>query len=601
MRLRALWSRRPACVLAILCAVCTFAFAAQLARADCTVSGIRPIHALAEAAPGTVRVRGVVTAVFAGLGGYFIEAPRASWDDDESTSEGLFVYDGRHLPKLAGGTRIILAGHFQFFHGMPELVHTRILKRCGRAALPPPVVLRLPLVRRGDWRGLLGMRLRFEQALYVSGLDDFVRYGEVLLAAGSRLYAPTARTSPGANAAAFAAAQNARSLWLDDGSTRARPQTLTFAAERFDAGHPLRAGQALEQLTGIAYHAFGRDLIEPTSFALDRKTNPRPTPEGLGLPAGLRVLSFNVENYFNRALVGPAFPTERGARSATELNCQRAKLVAVLAALQPGLAGLEEIENNGYGDDGALANLIAALNRAVAGAPYRYVRPPGSRLGNDVIAPALVYDSRLLAPVGHVAALAAPNAGLALGSKAATGLARPALAATFRVRTSGLRFTAAVVHLRSKLSSCGGALDSNAGAGYCAGARSAAADALTAWLDTHPTGEKTANVFLLGDFNAYSYEAAIKRLQAAGWLDLAAHYLAADKRYTESYRGRVGTLDYIFASPALSRHIAGATIWHNDTDEARGFGYKGAMPACSGAAAPYRASDHDPVIVVLKP
>ncbi len=561
---------------------------------------MRPIHALANAAPGAVRVRGVVTAVFPGLGGYFIEAPRASWDGDASTPEGLFVYTGRHSSELAVSSRIVLAGRFQFFHGMPELVHSRLLKRCGRAALPPPLTLRLPFGRADAWRGFLGMRVRFSQPLFVSGLDDFLPYGEVLLAADGRLYAPTALTTPGPGARALALAQNARSLWLDDGSTRARPQPLALINQHFDALHPLRAGQTFYRLTGIAYHAFGRDLVEPTSFELDRKTNPRSMPGSLRLPAGLRVMSFNVENYFNRALAGPPFPTERGARTATELDCQRSKLVAVLDALQPALAGLEEIENNGYGSDSAIASLVAALNRAVPDAPYRYVRPSDPRLGKDVIAPALVYDSRLLALLGRVAVLAAPDAGLGPGGVAATGLARPALAASFRVRASGLHFTAAVVHLRSKRDACGGALDSADGAGYCAGARSAAADVLTAWLDTHPTGEKSANVLLLGDFNAYPHEAAITRLQSAGWLSLAARYLAVDTRYTESYRGHVGELDYIFASPSMAHHVAGAAVWHNDTDEARGFAYNGAMPACRGEAASYRASDHDPVIVILK-
>lgn len=585
------------CALVFLCAVCTQALAAS---ADCAVPGIHPIHALAGAVPREARVRGVITAVFPGLGGYFLEAPRASWDDDGSTSEGLFVYTGRRLPTLAAGEKIILAGHFQRFHGMPELVHARILKHCGRAVLPPPVALRLPLARPGGWRGILGMRVSFSQALFVSGLDDFLRYGEVLLAAGARLYAPTARTAPGPEAAALAAAQDARTLWLDDGNAHAQPQPLMLAGLRFDAWHPLRAGQRLNRLTGLAYYAFGRDLVEPTGFDLDRGTNPRPTPAGLALPAGLRVVSFNVENYFNRAPESSSATANRGARTRAAFVCQRAKLVAVLVALHPALAGLEEIENNGYGPGGALASLVAALNRAVPGAPYRYVRPAGSRLGDDVIAPALVYDSRVLEPTGRAAVLAAPDAESGFDGGAKTGLARPALAAGFRVRASGLRFGVVVVHLRSKRDSCGAALNSGTGAGYCAVARTDAVAALTAWLATHPTGERTANVLLLGDFNAYPYEAAITGLQAAGWLNLMARYVAAGRRYTESYRGRTGELDYIFANSSMAHRVVGAAVWHNDADEARGFGYQGTMPACRGEAAPYRASDHDPVIVVLK-
>lgn len=570
------------------------AFGAQVA---CAGAGVHPIHALAGA--GTVRVRGVVTALFPGLGGYFIEAPRAAWDGDASTPEGVFVYTGRHAPEPAAGTKLLLAGRFQVFHGMPELVHVRLIARCGRSGLPPPVVLRLPLSRRGGWRGLLGMRVRFAQTLFVIGLDDFLRYGEVLLAAGARLYAPTALMQPGVRALALAQAQQARTLWLDDGSIRARPRPLLLAGRRFDAAHLLRAGQALDGLAGIAYHAFGRDLVEPTAFDLDRGTNPRPTPASLGLPAGPRVLSFNVENYFNRALAGPAFPTARGARTRAEWVCQREKLATALAVLHPALAALQEIGNNGYGRHGALASLVAALNRRAAGAPYRYVRPASPRLGGDLIAPALVYDSRALAPLGHTAVLDAAHSGLIRA--AATGLARPVLAASFRVRAGGLRFTAAVVHLRSKRDACGGALDGVGGAGHCAAARTAAVGALLPWIATRPTGVDTPNVLLLGDFNAYPREAPIERLRSAGWLDLVARRLAAGTRYTETYRGRAGELDYVFASSSAAPHIAGAAIWHSDADEARGLAYDGVMPACRGAVTPYRASDHDPVIVVLRP
>ncbi|MGH8273133.1 MAG: ExeM/NucH family extracellular endonuclease [Gammaproteobacteria bacterium] len=566
------------------------------AQDRCDAPGLTPIHALADAGSGSARLRGVVTAVFPGLSGYFIEAPRSDWDKSTTTTEGLFVYTGHEFPRLEAGDEIVLAGHYRLFHDMPELEHVRILSRCGRRVRPPAVTLE----RIGTWSALLGMRVRFTHRLTVAGLADAGRYGELRLYVGGHPFAPTALTAPGPGAEALARSESAHSLWLDDGSTHAPKDDLDFAGQRFDAAHPLRGGMELKQLQGIAFHAFGRNMLEPTQFTLDRNANPRRMPAALGLPKGLRVVSFNVENYFNHALSGPPFPTERGARSVAGFACQTRKLVSALAALHPALAGLQEIENDGYGADSAIAHLVVVLNHAVPDAHYRYVRPRSKRLGDDLIAPALIYDVRRLARVGRVAVLTPEVLRERVGVAAATGLSRPVLAASFKVRAGGLAFTAAVLHLRSKRSACGDGLDSRDGAGHCAGARAAAVAPIAHWLQSRPTGAATPNTLVLGDFNAYPKEAAITEWGKAGWVNLAAHYIPRETRYSESYRGRVGELDYIFANPPMAGHVAGATIWHNDADEAPALAYDRRFAACAASPTPWHASDHDPIIVVLK-
>lgn len=566
------------------------------AHAACAPPGLTPIHALFDSDAKRVRLRGVVTARFPGLHGYFLEAPRRGWDDDPQTSEGVFVYTGHQKSVVKPGTTLVVAARPSVFHGLPELTHARILAHCGRHPLPPATSLNAPISRQ-RWGELLGMRVRFTRSLTVTDLDDFGRYGEVRVAFGERPFAPTALTAPGPAALVLRRESGSRSLWLDDGSSRSHLTSVELAGHRFDAAHPLRAGQRLKELEGIAYHAFKRDLLEPTHFELERKTNPRRLPGKLGLPPGLRVVSSNVENYFDRALHGSRFPTERGARNRAALKCQTGKLVAALGALHPAVVALQEVENDGVGYHGALASLVAALNGALPGSDYRYVHPHTPRLGDGLIAPALVYDAKRLTPVGKVAELDPAS----LPRTAARGLARPALAASFRIRQGGFVFTVAVVHLRSKLTACGDALDSKGGAGYCALARTAATRNLARWLATMPTGAGGKRVVLLGDFNAYPKEHAITQLIAAGWHDLVARHVPFNKRYTEIYKGRIGELDYAFASELMSRHVAGAAIWHSDADEARALGYVGAMAPCSSEATPWRASDHDPVIVVLKP
>jgi len=569
-----------------------FLAAAAPAHAGCSGAAV-PIHALAASGPRAVRVRGVVTAIVPGLGGFFIEAPRAQWDADETTPEGVFVYTGRHGRKVERGEAVVLSGRYRRFHGMPELDRTGTPAACGRAPVPPAVAVHRPPSRPDGWAALLGMRVRLAGPVTVNDLHDFGRYGEVRVGTGGRRYAPTALTVPGPGALALARSVAMHGLWLDDLSSHAHPAVLELAGHRFDARHPLRAGQRLRAVTGIAYHAFGRDLLEARAAVLEPGANPRRPVAALELPPGLRIVAFNVENDFNRALRGPPFPTERGARTAAEFHCQTAKLVAALTALRPAVAALQEIENDGYGKDSAVAVLVRALNAAVPTAHYRYVDPGRPRLGDDLIAPALAYDAKRLRRVGRVAVLAAPG-----GAPRAwrEGMPRPVIAASFRVRATGRVLTVASVHLRSKLSSCGPGLDSRGGAGHCAGARTVAARRIVRWLRGDPTGVHTPAVAVAGDFNAYPREGAIRVLTDGGWRRLPPAPATA-VNVTENARGGAGELDYVFASPGLARHVRASGIWHIDADEAPAFGYAG-RPACTGPAAPFRASDHDPVVAV---
>ncbi len=563
----------------------------------CPVSGLVPLHALTSLAAVSkarrVRVAGIVTGRFPQLKGYFIEAPRAGWDDNPATSEAVFVYSSTGGSIPMPGQVLALRALARDFHGSLELVHPRVIRRCGTAELPPAISLALPLERRGGWSGLQGMRVRFTQPLTVSDLYDFGRYAEVGLTAAGRVFAPGAITRPGPGIARLQAAVRRHSVWLNDGSYIGKPWPVVLAGHRFDAREPLRLGQVVDNLRGIVHRDFGRNLIEPLGFMLERRLNRRRTVAQLHLPSGLRIISFNVENFFNRAFVGAAFPTERGAATYHGFVCQRAKLIMALTELDPALAGLEEIENNGYGPGSAIAELVAGLN-AGSGTIYRYVRPPGKRLGTDLISVALVYNTQKLVRVGRVAELT-HDASPALEA----GLKRPVLAASFRQISTGRILTAAVVHLRSKRSRCGSALDGPPGAGYCARARLAAVTALNRWLATDPTGVGGGGILVLGDFNAYPYEAAIRAMRVGGWSNvLAAGGISPRARYTTSYAQGAGELDYIFVDSGLIPWLRAARVWHIDADEADVIGYRG-HPICDGPAAAYRASDHDPVIVVL--
>ena len=70
-------------------------------------------------------------------------------------------------------------------------------------------------------------------------------------------------------------------------------------------------------------------------------------------------------------------------------------------------------------------------------------------------------------------------------------------------------------------------------------------------------------------------------------------------RYTYVFDGARGVLDHAFATPELSAQITGAAIWHINADEPDLLDYAG-DPAYT-VLDPYRASDHDPVIIGIGP
>nr|WP_254696197.1 hypothetical protein [Lysobacter enzymogenes] len=93
----------------------------------------------------------------------------------------------------------------------------------------------------------------------------------------------------------------------------------------------------------------------------------------------VRIAAFNLENLFNGDGRGGGFPTPRGARTEAEFHAQLAKLVETIHAMNPDVAALMELENDGYGPDSTLAQLVAALDRADAASggaqDWRYAAP----------------------------------------------------------------------------------------------------------------------------------------------------------------------------------------------------------------------------------
>ncbi|WP_175976799.1 ExeM/NucH family extracellular endonuclease [Burkholderia sp. BCC1047] len=554
------------------------------------IAEIRRAGGPSRLAGQTTSIEAVVTAAFGGadgLGGFFVQQADAQRQHRPGVPEGLFVYapDARAEP----GDLVRLTGKVDEKYGRTQLTLSGRVAVCARGQTVTPAALALPVASPAVLAAHEAMRVRLPQTLTVSDTYELGRYGSIVLSHG-RLRVPT-QVAPPADAAAQAAANALNRLVLDDGSNRRNPATVRYPPPALSAANTLRAGYTVRGVEGVLELRYGTWRLQPVAGAapvFDAAANPRTAAPARHPDADVRIVSFNVFNYFNGDGRGGGFdaPANRGAKTPAAFARQEAKIVAALRALRADVIGLMEIANNGHGDASAIRRLAAQL-----GDSWRAVDPGTARLGRDAIAVALLYDSRTIEPVGRAATVS-------LG-----GRHRPPLAQTFR-RIGGTRaFTVAVNHLKSK--NCphasGADLDQSDGQGCWNAARTRAAARVADWLATSPTGVAADGVLLIGDLNSYAKEDPVRTLEARGYANLVARFVG-DAAYSYVFRGEAGNLDHALATPPLAARVKAVRFWHINADEPVALqsvpDYK-TRTRRSAYYAPdaYRSSDHDPVVI----
>ena len=553
----------------------------------CEATDVTPIHdvqgnGFSSPLEGQdVTVEGIVVGDFqhsGSLRGYFLQEQDDETDADPQTSEGLFVFDST---PVAEGDRVAVTGTVDEYFGMTQ-VAASATGVCGTGAVTPtPLPLPSSALEREAVEGMAVTAVD----LTVTEVYNAVRYGELLLADGARLWQPTEIYEPGSTQAADLATENARrAIVLDDGLTVQNPDPVPYVTDRV-----LRVGDQATQVEGVMHYAFGAYRIQPTAAPAFATSNPRPSsPDPVG--GTVQVASFNVLNYFN----GPEFPTSRGADTPEEFDRQRTKIIQAISGLGADVVGLMEIENDGYGPDSAIADLVAGLNEEAGQDVWAFVDHGTDRLGSDEIAVGIIYRTDRVAWVGKAAVLDS-----SVDPRFDDRLNRPVLAATFNHR--GDKFTVAVNHLKSKGSSCAHVGDSeDPEQGNCNGVRTAAAEAEADWLRSYPTRFRDDDVLVVGDINAYGQEDPIDALESGGFVKLLDS--TPDEPFSSYvFMGRAGMLDHALASTELLAKVTGATIWHINADEPLAYDYDQSFGRPDELYAPnaYRSSDHDPVLVGL--
>lgn len=372
----------------------------------------------------------------------------------------------------------------------------------------------------------------------------------------------------------------------------------------------------------------------------------------------LRIASFNLLNYFNRAAGGLSNPLRqnRGAKTLSALYKQERKLRDTLLALDADFIGLMEMENNGFGQHSAIVRLLDLVNQGLTDPSKHYalIKPDeadlhqGYYLGTGAITVAGFYRPTKLKLV-NTRVIQLPIQRHRLGK----AYHRPALTPTFTRMDStdkNSRLTISVNHFKSKGSKC--VEDKRRAAalkkqkrqrdnapqslrawqktkhkvaqdrqGHCAQFRTTAASVLGQALET-VSGSK----IILGDLNSYPKEDPLLVLTDYepahyGYYKIAHsehNYLGKtvltphtdlgfgyhdpfdnqpDVNWTYSFKA-LGRLDYILLSPDLVPSLAKKKVWHINAAES--YLINNAKTIFSSAHEVFSSSDHDPIFIDLK-
>jgi predicted extracellular nuclease len=575
------------------------------------------------------RTSGVVTRLV--NNGFFMQD--LNGDGNPATSDGIFVFTGNTaLPAAAVGNLVQVTGTVTEFNtGAAGNAHTAartvtelsnvtsaLLLGTGQSITPTAVTL--PEAVEDDLERYEGMLVTLAGPLTVAQNFFQGRYGQLTLAAGGRLETPTNRYRPGSPQALALADENARRrIILDDGSTQQNPNPTPYlgAAALPRAGDVINGG-----LTGVIDFGLatssnldpGDYKIHPTQGPSFASANPRSgAPEAVG--GNLKVASFNVLNYFttftngNTASGGTGQGCSqggsttagncRGANNLAEFLRQRDKIVEAMVAIDADVLGLMEIQNNG---NTAVQNLVDALNTRLGGPIYTPIALPAQGTGSDAIRVAMIYKPARLARLGAPISDTDPINN------------RPTLAQTFAM-ANGERFSLLVNHLKSK-GSCpapgdadyAGNNDSGDGQGCWNLQRKLQAQRLRSFVAQVQTAAGNNDVLLVGDFNAYAQEDPIFDLTSNGYIDQVGRF--SNFGYSYVFDGAAGRLDQAITTATLSSRVTRAVDWHINADESPlqdyNLEFKAPLATCGGpcpadpyTAAPWRASDHDPVVVGL--
>lgn len=577
-----------------------------------TVTTIQEVQGNSDASPllgEVVTVEGLVTGDFQerdgdtsrNLGGFYIQGTP---DADAATSDGIFVFDGDSPTiDVNVGDTVRVSGTVSEYYGETQIsAPTVSVIGTGEHEAVPVNLPAAGTIANSDGELIAdleryeGMLITFPQTLTVSQLRNLGRFGEILLSEGGRQYSFTNRNVP--DIAAYSAHLEAiavRRIHLDDG----------LRSENSGQALAIRNGDEVTNLTGVLRYSRGSGGSGTEAYRLMPTIEPdfdtvNPRPDAPTVDGTLQIATFNLNNYFSnidtgQSTCGPSGESGcRGADSDEELSRQHEKIITALSMMDADIIAVIELENNA---SDASQSIVDGLNARIGAGTYDFVDT--GTIGTDAIKVGLLYKPAMVQPFGAFAVLDS-----SVDVRFNDNRSRPVLAQTFDTVSGEERFTVLANHLKSKGSSCDsdGDPDIGDGQGNCSATRTMAAAAMVDWIATDPTSSGDADFLVIGDFNTHTMGDAITRFESAGYINVAETLIGASG-YSFEFAGQFGTLDHAMASPGLASKVVDAAEWHINADESQINDFNlefGRDPALFDPASPYRASDHDPLIIGLE-
>jgi predicted extracellular nuclease len=568
-----------------------------------------------------VTVEGVVVSDLQGAGqfsGYHMQEEDVDVDGNPATSEGIFIYNTGY--PVSVGDKVRVTGKVMEYETsggsgayLTELGSVSNVIVCSTGNSVTPATVSLPVANLNDWESYESMLVSIPQDLTVTEHYTLGRYGEVSLSANGRLFTPTNVVNPGPPALELQDLNNRSRILLDDANNQQNIDPIRYPEPGgLSAVNTLRTGYTVHGLTGVLEQRFSVYRIQPVgAVSFDGTTNPRPASAPV-LTGDLRVAGMNLLNFFNTfgagactLGVGGGATDCRGAENAEEFARQWPKTVAAIVGAQADVIGVIEIENDGYGSASAIQFLVDKLNEATAPGTYASVDVDAATgqvnaLGTDAIKVGVLYRPARVTPVGQTAAL---NSIEFVNGGDGEARNRPALAQAFEQNSNGARFVVSVNHLKSKGSACD-LPDQGDGQGNCNTVRVNAANALTTWLASDPTGTGVTDILIMGDLNSYAKEDPITAIKSPGYANLIYDRLGAEA-YSYVYDGQSGYLDHALGSNSIVSKVTGVADWHINADEPSSLDYNTNYKSAGQLVSLYapdefRISDHDPVLVDLR-
>lgn len=559
---------------------------------DAEITPIATIQGSAAQSPlldQNVTTRGVVTAVWQEseqLQGFFIRSTAKDDDLNPATSEGLFIHVGDTPQLVTVGDLVYVSGTVAETNQLTQLTQVQQVVVCKQQQEFAYQPVQLPFSSTAAFEALEAMPIRFEQNLVVNGHYRLARHGQFTVA-HERLYTPTQHVKPG-EAARLQALQNELAQLIIDDNVTTAGATAMAAQLGLTADQPLRSGDQLAPVQGILNQHHAQYQLQPTSAISVVARHERPAAPTAPATNTIRVAAFNVLNYFNGEGATKTFPTKRGARTHAEFERQHTKIIAALSQLNADVIGLLEIENDGYGPNSAIVELVTALREAT-GQPWEFIQPSAKGFGTDQITNGLIYRSDKVIPQGDAVTLQKGPFGTR---------SRLPLIQRFSPYNTVENIVVAVNHFKSK-GGCPKQADSaNADQGDGQGCwnpvRLQSSQLLADFIEEHPDLRRHSLRVLMGDFNAYAQEDPIQHLLERGYYNRIDVF--DTQAYTYVFNAQAGSLDHILVSSNLAPRVVQQGVWAINADEPSLLQYQYATPNTPWfAPTPYRSSDHDPV------